>query len=441
MAQILRATMPTQRNDKGPFMSILGTDASASSGLTNPAHARGEAAIGPWRMAAATLGLCFMAEPISHPIATIIGNPETAGAVLRPTWLLVYAIFLPFVILDGARTMRGPVSTPLLAGLVLLAIVSVLWSASPDITLRRCIALTVCTLFAWWLAASLSWRQIIIAAAMAWAPLVAISFAVLVVWPEAGFMPAGQDYAGAWRGIWQHKNVAGIFMAHAVLVFLLAGLLQPYRQTIWYGMAVAATGFVAMTQSTTSLVAVAIIIAVFTMREFTKVGAGVAAAMIIAGVSVGGIAVSMLLLDPEMFFGLFGKDETLTGRTDIWGGVIAEINARPFTGYGHGAFWAGDTTAQHLRDAVGWDVPTAHSGWLEVALSLGWGGMALFASTTSMGLLRGLQGFSRPIVGIFATAILGMFLLFSITESVILREHSFQWILFVFVLSKLSQEH
>ena len=47
----------------------------------------------------------------------------------------------------------------------------------------------------------------------------------------------------------------------------------------------------------------------------------------------------LLYAAPQAIFGLLGKDETFTGRTNIWSAVLHQIIQRPLTGYGFGAVW------------------------------------------------------------------------------------------------------
>jgi len=55
-------------------------------------------------------------------------------------------------------------------------------------------------------------------------------------------------------------------------------------------------------------------------------------------VTVGSIA-AFVLLAPHVFFDLLGKDATFTGRTNVWGPILRQVEQRPWTGFGHGAVW------------------------------------------------------------------------------------------------------
>ena len=96
------------------------------------------------------------------------------------------------------------------------------------------------------------------------------------------------------------------------------------------------------------------------------VGASIAVPLIAAGVIHFG----------EISYFL-GKDPTLTGRTQIWKSVGAEIMKHPILGYGYCAFWRG-YQGESANSALtnGWAVTSAHNGFLQTWLTLGAVGLA-----------------------------------------------------------------
>ena len=67
-----------------------------------------------------------------------------------------------------------------------------------------------------------------------------------------------------------------------------------------------------------------------------------------------------------------GRDETLTGRTEIWASILPDIERQPFLGYGFSSFWTAETKGEH-------NIGEAHNGYLEVLLELGFVGMLFFS--------------------------------------------------------------
>jgi O-antigen ligase len=67
----------------------------------------------------------------------------------------------------------------------------------------------------------------------------------------------------------------------------------------------------------------------------------------------------------------FGRDETLTGRNEIWATLIPYAMKKPILGHGFGGFWT--TEMRALTSAH------AHNGYLDVVLNIGFFGLLLFA--------------------------------------------------------------
>lgn len=92
-------------------------------------------------------------------------------------------------------------------------------------------------------------------------------------------------------------------------------------------------------------------------------------------ISVIGFAVAWWLWSFESgeILKALGKDPTLTGRTDIWEALFRKVDERPWTGYGYNAFWGRDSEpAAWIRHQTGWSVPSAHNGWIDLLIQLGW---------------------------------------------------------------------
>lgn len=67
---------------------------------------------------------------------------------------------------------------------------------------------------------------------------------------------------------------------------------------------------------------------------------------------------------------LFGRDSTLTGRTEIWAAILPTAMESPILGGGFGGFWT-----PSIVEKLG--VNECHSGYLEVILELGFVGIVL----------------------------------------------------------------
>jgi exopolysaccharide production protein ExoQ len=89
-----------------------------------------------------------------------------------------------------------------------------------------------------------------------------------------------------------------------------------------------------------------------------------------------GFTLIFLIFSSEIFSlipGYFGKDMTLSGRSDIWKFVWDDIEKRLLLGYGFATYWImGSSRLEIFADLFeGFQVNQAHNGYLEIMLQLG----------------------------------------------------------------------
>jgi O-antigen ligase len=115
-----------------------------------------------------------------------------------------------------------------------------------------------------------------------------------------------------------------------------------------------------------------------------------------------------------------GRHSDLTGRTEIWKGVIAS-SGNPIIGSGFESFWNTSSTivAQNLPEIYDVDnLNSAHNGYLEVWLNLGWIGVFLIASIIIFGYRRACKAFQRDQeIGSLILAYIATGAFYSITEA------------------------
>jgi O-antigen ligase len=96
-----------------------------------------------------------------------------------------------------------------------------------------------------------------------------------------------------------------------------------------------------------------------------------------------------------------GRDDTLTGRTDIWAGLLPIVMRQPILGCGFGGFWTTETRKIH-------NIDEAHNGYLDGLLELGFVGLLLL----SMFLLSSCRKAHRELTHDFYWASLWICYLF-----------------------------
>jgi O-antigen ligase len=110
---------------------------------------------------------------------------------------------------------------------------------------------------------------------------------------------------------------------------------------------------------------------------------------------------------------ILGRNATLTGRTEIWAGLIPDVMRNPILGSGFGSFWVPTTRVAH-------DIGEAHNGYLDTLLELGFLGLL----PLSMYWLSSCRKAQRVMVhdgnwGSLWICLLLMVLVHNITESTI----------------------
>lgn len=408
------------------------TLAHASLSAATPARA----GFARWEPLAASLCLAQFSEPFFAAVAQSQGLTEPPGYA-RIFFLPVYA-FLAYVIWrDRREAARTAAAVPLLLSLVAVAALSTLWSIDSGATLRRVVWLSLTMSFALYLAWRYDWARLITVIAGAFAILIAGSLAIGALAPTVGRMTF--EHPGAWSGLWTHKNTLGGIMALGVAACVSAAWVDPARRRLWFVAAIGASVLVLFSTSKTALLAAMLGLGVIGACVMVRRGP-VQAVLVGAGILSGVVLIaSIVALAPELIVAVLGRDLTLTGRTEIWDASARFVEARPWLGYGYYAFWLPENgPAYWVREAVAWQVASAHSSWLELALGLGRVGVALFALQLAATLRRGLGAVIDARAGFWAPAFLAAFALYTLSESHAMQANNLFWTIYVAVAARLA---
>lgn len=113
--------------------------------------------------------------------------------------------------------------------------------------------------------------------------------------------------------------------------------------------------------------------------------------------------------------------------------VLEKIGERPWLSYGYGGFWLGlNGESADVWNAVKWQPPHSHNGFLDLWLDLGLLGLSIFAFSFMAACWRSVAWLrqNHTSEGLWPLAYLTFLLLANITESSLLRQN-FLWILYV----------
>jgi O-antigen ligase len=386
----------------------------------------------------ALTAMLLFSQALLGPLLADPAEPD-GGAVLRLIWPPVYLLALGLIALNPGPVLRVTLAAWPLVLLGGLTLVSAAWSIDPALTVRRGLAVFMTLVFALWLAARYSWRDLIRLTALMFAVLAAGSFIAGALFPGFGVMH--EVHVGAWKGLWWEKNTLGGYMAFGSAAFAAAIAAAPGRteRLIWFGFVGLAVLLVLLSTSRTALLATLICTAGPAAIALARRGFGFAVLAVFSGLCGLAALLGVLIIGPGVILEALGRDPTLTGRTDIWAALSDAIAARPWTGYGYGAFWeVDDGPVFWVRQATVWPVPTAHNAWLETALSIGLPGMVLAMVVVLSGWLRALARLFRGVETYWALPFITAWIGVSLSESNLLVQNGMIWMLLAATLAKLA---
>jgi len=112
-----------------------------------------------------------------------------------------------------------------------------------------------------------------------------------------------------------------------------------------------------------------------------------------------------------------GREENLTGRTEIWSAMLTEAMKRPILGTGYGAFYLGGLTYD-WSGISGGNIGEGHNGYLDVFLELGLVGILLYGALIASACRTTAASVSTDFAeGGLRFTLLAMLLVHNVTES------------------------
>ena len=373
-------------------------------------------------------------------IGPVFAPTQLETPILRLVWLPAYAAIVGLLIYRIDRLWRAWPAMIAIVALVGLAFASRYWSLDFATTMRRVFALTISCGFALYLGAVFRGPHLP-RLLMKTALFMAIGSLVMIfAFPAIGVHQF--DNAGLWRGLWYEKNQMGAVMVIGATAAAACLASPDPRRLMPAAALVLSSSLVLATQSKTSLlcllIGLALIGGFWSMR---RGGAAFSVVVVWTAVVLSGLSLWIWDTHSVAVLEALGKDPSLTGRTEIWDSLMRKVADRPWTGYGYGAFWGriGESApADWVRKETGWIVPSAHNGWIDLLVQLGWPGAVLvgflIAGTTLIALLRSMGSGVRE--GWWALGFMAAFLVLSLSESILMAHQGLPWVLFMAIVTR-----
>lgn len=332
-----------------------------------------------------------------------------------------------------------------------IAVISVIWSQDPALTLRRSFALLLATLYGLLLAVRYPFAAILRLLGVTMAIIVGTS--VLSIALGADWAVMGHPHPGAWQGVMFHKNALGRIAVLALIVFgVLAQQTRWPWQIGWGILAINALALIVGARSATALVV--------TVTLITIGMAAYGARFLSKDEQLQGIALTSSIVIPAgMLFvfywpeiaDLLGRDPELTGRLPLWSSLLGIGWSQPLLGYGYGAFWVDPSRMMALDVALMrmrfWWAEHAHNGYLDVWLEIGIIGFIpvvfLVASVWRDAFHKALQDAFQPKL-LFIFLFTSFLAIYNLSEAVLIEANlakALFWIIFswIYFAKRLSE--
>ena len=356
---------------------------------------------------------------------------EQDNPFARLSWYPLYGMTILLALVYVVPVLKSLLYNPLIYLLLAITIASIVYSVEPEVTLRRVLALTMTVMIGIYFGVRPDWMQTL--------RLIGIGCAIfclmqLVLIAGLSSTAIHQDVnAGAWRGMFAEKNALGASAAVSGLIFSMLAHLNRGTRWLWMFMVMIAVFLVIGSRSATALISFVIPVALYLLVVFTNDAPRTRLIVLYFGSLVAFVPVYLIVFEPELILGIFGKDVTLTGRTDIWNMTWSAIRERPWTGYGYAAFWQKELGPSYIISTqLEWTVPSAHNAWIEQGLHAGLPGVIGLAVLAGSVFLKSLIVIVKSEVAIPFVIVLQL-VIFSLSESAALWWHNtFTCVLFVF---------
>jgi O-antigen ligase len=321
----------------------------------------------------------------SSPGVDLLGASLLAAV---PVLAIAYILLvLPFLPNDGARTeniLFWPVATVLaltlalqnrtqidsrffrslpilsLSAYLVFAVASVTWAYSPEFALSRVVVQVLVTLvFAVPYALPISTKYTLPGVHLCYAIALLVSAVYVLTTPAS---PIGHP------GYFTQKQELGLLSAAGIILSSHELLHRGWRRlvavitmSVGFWLVFASESKTALAFALVAILCSALILRLCKMTRLTP-------AFIIAAV----VVASMFVQNPieQLSYRLYG-DATLTGRTGIWAFTNNQISRKPWFGWGFHSYYFVPNSPQNEAPGYIRQMPSSHSGYLELKLETG----------------------------------------------------------------------
>jgi O-antigen ligase len=343
---------------------------------------------------------------------------------------------------------------PLMAYL-LLAAVSIAWSAYPGASALGVAGLLVTATFGLYLATAVDLTTFVrcLGTALRWILGLSLLFELFVATiVRDRVLPFWVDYSaldkipaafywsrdllfegGRIQGIVGNANLLALAALMAVVVFCVQIAARATSRFWTTGWLIIALGVLALTRSTTVFVAgAAVAVVAIYLWLVRRTPPERRVPWFVGGAAVAGAGIAAVLVFRGPLLALLGRSPDLTNRLEIWDTVLGLAGQRPAVGWGWVGYWAPWVEPfDNLIVIKGVHYYQAHNAWIDMYLQLGIVGLVVFGalvlSTLGRSWSRALdlaKGRGKAI-GLLPVLLMVVLIVHSLAESRLLIELGF----------------
>jgi O-antigen ligase len=212
------------------------------------------------------------------------------------------------------------------------------------------------------------------------------------------------DNVGAWKGAFRQKNELGLNCAVA-FGLCLGYSPKGHLERFWRAGLMVVTLFLSYkSQSRESWVAIALVIFLAAIiKPLRRYNQRSRLPTLVAVFFVVVIVAALVYLNLDAVLSLLGRDRTLTGRSGLWEWSLMDARRHPWIGYGLYGFWQ-TGLAYDVVVRAGWQVTSSHNSYLDVVISYGLIGLALYLPVPLMAVIfsfRAIMSYSLETFEMF----------------------------------------
>ena len=295
-----------------------------------------------------------------------------------------------------------------LIALITFMLISILWSPIPFISFKRWTRELLALLMAFLVITERSPRQAI-ESILRRTAYVLIPFSVVLVkyFPDYGVSYGRWSGEQMWIGVTEQKNSLSLLciISALYLVWALVKRIRGRRPsnwkyqtpieililllTFWLMGGPQRNLFYSVTSNVAFALGLIILIGFLLLQKLGKsIYNGFLTAFLVITIFLGASLPFSGGTTVSSYSALFGRDATLTGRTQVWAALSPVALQRPLLGHGFGGFWTTRARARYL-------ITNAHSGYLDEILDLGFIGMLLISIFLLSSCQKAHRGFAR----------------------------------------------